>query len=101
MIRVSSELAARMKNAEGFNAGACFHCGTCTALCPLGYRIVPRKLFREVMLGLEDKVRTSIPQIFSCLLCRMCEVNCPQGVHITENMRILRHLINRQEFGLK
>ena len=101
MIRVSSELAARMKNAEGFNAGACFHCGTCTALCPLGYRIVPRKLFREVMLGLEDKVRTSIPQIFSCLLCRMCEANCPQGVRITENMRILRRLINRQEFGLK
>ena len=86
---------------EGFNAEACFHCGTCTALCPLGYKIVPRKLFHDVMFGLEDKVRANIPQIFSCLLCRMCEVNCPQGVHITENMRVLRHLINRQEFDLK
>jgi heterodisulfide reductase subunit C len=84
-----------------FNAEACFNCGTCTALCPLGYQIVPRKLFQDVRLGLEDKVRASIPQIFSCLLCRMCEVNCPQGVHITENMRTLRHLINRNEFGLK
>ena len=61
MIRVSSELAARMKEAEGFNAGACFHCGTCTALCPLGYEILPRKLFREVMLGLEDRVRAQYP----------------------------------------
>lgn len=86
---------------SGFNAEACFNCGTCTALCPLGYQIVPRKLFHEVRLGLEDKIRASIPQIFSCLLCRMCEENCPQGVHITENMRTLRHLINRQEFGLK
>ncbi len=86
---------------EGFNAEACFNCGTCTALCPLGYKIVPRKLFQDVRLGLEDKIRANIPQIFSCLLCRMCEVNCPQGVKITENMRTLRHLINRQEFGLK
>ncbi len=101
MLRASSELAARMKEAEGFNAWACFHCGTCTALCPLGYEILPRKLFREAMLGLEDRVRASIPQIFSCLLCRMCEENCPAEVHIAENIRTLRYLINRQEFGLK
>jgi heterodisulfide reductase subunit C2 len=100
MTRVSSDLAARLKQAEGFNAGACFHCGTCAALCPLEYKIVPRKLFREVMLGLEDEVKASIPLIFSCLLCRMCEVNCPSGVHIADNMRTLRHLINTQEFGL-
>lgn len=101
MIKVSSELAARLKNEEGFNAGACYHCGTCVALCPLGHKIVPRKLFREVLLGLEDEVRAAIPLIFSCLLCRMCEVNCPSGVHIADNMRTLRHMINRQEFGLK
>ena len=101
MIKVSSEFAARMKQVEGFNAGSCYHCGTCSALCPLGYKIVPRKLFREVMLGLEDEVRASIPLIFSCLLCRMCEKNCPSGVHIAENVRILRCLINQQEFGLQ
>lgn len=101
--RELAELSAEhLGNGEdGFNAEACFNCGTCTALCPLGYEIVPRKLFQEVRLGLKDKVRAKIPEIFSCLLCRMCEENCPQGVHITENMRTLRHLINRQEFGLK
>lgn len=92
---------AQGDEASGFNAEACFNCGTCTALCPLGYKILPRKLFQDVRLGREDKIRASIPQIFSCLLCRMCEENCPQGVHITENMRILRYMINRQEFGLK
>ncbi len=100
MTRVSSELAARLNKTDGFNAGACYHCGTCAALCPLGYKIVPRKLFREVMLGLENEVRANIRQIFSCLLCRMCEANCPSGVHIAENMRTLRVLINREEFGL-
>ena len=101
MTKVSSEFAARLKKAEGFNAGACFHCGTCSALCPLGYEILPRKLFREAMLGLEDRIIANTPQIFSCLLCRMCEVNCPQEVHIADNVRTLRYLINRQEFGLK
>ncbi|HUO99625.1 MAG TPA: 4Fe-4S dicluster domain-containing protein [Rhizomicrobium sp.] len=99
--REIAKLGADERGTSEFNAEACFNCGTCTALCPLGYQILPRKLFHEVRLGLEDKIRAEIPQIFSCLLCRMCEENCPQGVHITENMRILRYLINRQEFGLK
>src|SRR5512146_1767181 len=80
--REIASLSAKVPGAQEdeFNAEACFNCGTCTALCPLGYKIVPRKLFQEVRLGLEDKIRASIPEIFSCLLCRMCEVNCPQGV---------------------
>jgi predicted aldo/keto reductase-like oxidoreductase len=31
----------------------------------------------------------------------MCESNCPQGVHIADNMRSLRVFFNRQEFDLK
>ena len=100
MVKVSSELAAKLKESEEFNAEACFHCGTCTALCPLGYAIVPRKLFREVMLGLEDKVIESIPDIYSCLLCRMCEEFCPADVHIAENIRYLRKHINKVSFNL-
>jgi heterodisulfide reductase subunit C len=100
MTKVSSKLAAELKHSKEFNAQACFHCGTCTALCPLGYKIVPRKLFREVMLGLEDRVKESIPAIYSCLLCRMCEEYCPADVHIAENMRYLRTYINKEEFKL-
>jgi heterodisulfide reductase subunit C2 len=100
MVKVSSILAAKLKQSEEFNAEACFHCGTCTALCPLGYKIVPRKLFREVMLGLEDKVKENIPEIYSCLLCRMCEEYCPAQVHIAENIRYLRRYINEEVFKL-
>jgi heterodisulfide reductase subunit C len=100
MARVSSELAAQLRESQDFNAQDCYHCGTCTALCPLGYKIVPRKLFRDVMLGLEARVRESIPEIYSCLLCRMCEAYCPSEVHIAENIRALRKYLNRAEFGL-
>jgi heterodisulfide reductase subunit C len=100
MTKASSQLAALLKRSEEFNAEACYHCGTCTALCPLGDTIVPRKLFREVMLGLEDKVRENIPAIYSCLLCRMCEEYCPSEVHIAENMRYLRKYLNEEVYRL-
>ena len=100
MAKVSSELARKVKQSKEFNAEACYHCGICTALCPMGHEVLPRKLFREVMLGLEDKVKESVPQIYSCLLCRMCEANCSADVHIAENVRYLRNIVNKEEFGL-
>jgi heterodisulfide reductase subunit C len=83
-----------------FNAVACMNCGVCTALCPIEIGILPRVLFRQVMLGLEEKVIASSDTIFSCLLCKMCEVNCPAGVPITENVRLLRNHINTSIYGL-
>ena len=64
------------------------------------YKIIPRKLFRQVLLGMEEKVQESIPEIYSCLLCRMCEEYCPANVHIAENMRYLRKYLNENQFKL-
>ncbi len=83
-----------------FNASACMNCGVCGAVCPMGIELLPRKLFRYVLLGMEDQVKENTETIYSCLLCKMCEVNCPAGVHIAENVRSLRHFINRQVFRL-
>jgi heterodisulfide reductase subunit C len=57
---------------------------------------MPRQLFRYVVLGLEDKVLEQTETIFSCLLCRMCEGNCPADVRIAENVRTVRNYINRK-----
>ncbi|MBW2703227.1 MAG: 4Fe-4S dicluster domain-containing protein [Deltaproteobacteria bacterium] len=85
---------------EGFNASPCMNCGTCTALCPVEIGPLPRELFRHVMLGLEDKVMDQADTIFSCLLCKMCEVNCPAEVPIAENLRLLRKTINLRVYKL-
>jgi Fe2+ or Zn2+ uptake regulation protein len=37
-----------------------------------------------------ELLRAASEAVFSCLLCRACEENCPAGVHITENVRLLR-----------
>jgi heterodisulfide reductase subunit C len=98
-MRVSPLLAAEAKHQDGFNAWACLNCGVCTALCPLGYEILPRKLFRLVLLGLEERLAEHVPQVYSCLLCRMCEANCPAGVHIAENIRALRTVVGRRHLS--
>jgi heterodisulfide reductase subunit C len=83
-----------------FDASACMNCGVCTALCPLEIVPLPRVLFRQAMLGLEDKLIENEDTIYSCLLCKMCEANCPAGVPIAENIRLLRRHFNTTLYGL-
>ena len=82
---VSHELSDRVRAAGPFDAEACMNCGVCTAVCPL---------------GLEDRVLAETETIYSCLLCRACQESCPAGVHIADNVRTLRHHLNRTAFGL-
>lgn len=90
---VSRELADRLHELGAFDAEACMNCGVCTATCPLGVDLLPRRLFRYAVLGLEERVRAETETVFSCLLCRACESACPGGVHITENVRVLRRYL--------
>ena len=97
---VKPELAGQVGADDEFNASACMNCGVCTAVCPMGIEVLPRRLFRYVLLGMEEQVLEQTESIYSCLLCKMCEVNCPAGVRIAENVRLLRHHVNRTVFGL-
>jgi heterodisulfide reductase subunit C2 len=98
MIQLDAQLSIRAKNAAEFNASACINCGSCTAVCPMG--VLPRLLFRHVLMGASRKVLESASSVYACLLCGMCESNCPAGVNIVENMRSLRHFINDSVYGL-
>jgi heterodisulfide reductase subunit C len=98
---VSPMLAERVRECGAFDAEACMSCGVCTAACPLGLDVLPRRLFRYVELGLADRLDAETEAVYSCLLCRLCEESCPAGVHITGNVRTLRHYLNRSRFGLE
>jgi heterodisulfide reductase subunit C len=100
MIKVDSEFLNSMKLSDDFNASACINCGSCIALCPIGVNLLPRLLFRYVLMGARDKVLENTENIYSCLLCKMCEDNCPADVHVAENVRALRVYINRDIYGL-
>ena len=99
MLKVNSDFLNYVKLSDEFNATACINCGSCTALCPLGINLLPRTLFRYVLLGAHEKVLENTENIYSCLLCKMCEENCPADVHIAENVRTLRTYINQNVYG--
>ena len=79
--------ATRWRATSDSTPAACMNCGVCTAVCPMGIEVLPRSLFRYVLLGMEEQMLEETESIYSCLLCKMCEVNCPAGVHIAENVR--------------
>jgi heterodisulfide reductase subunit C2 len=99
-MKVDTEFLSQLHLGSEFDARMCVNCGVCTALCPLGVELLPRRLFRSVLLGDREAVLGNSETIFSCLLCRLCEANCPGGVHIAENVRALRTVINREVHGL-
>lgn len=100
MAKVNPKFIDKIRFSETFDATACLHCGVCTALCPIGFDLLPRRLFRYVALGLEGKLIENTATIYSCLLCKMCEENCPADVAIAENVRFLRNYINREIYRL-
>jgi len=97
---VDPGLATALARDGEFNADACMNCGVCSAICPMELEVQPRVLFRYVLLGMEEQVKAETEHVFSCLLCKMCEENCPWGVRIAANVRTLRHHINRTVHGL-
>jgi len=98
MARVNPPPAGVLES--GFDAVACMSCGLCTALCPMEVGVLPRKLFRHALLGLTDEVVAETDAIYQCLLCRLCEVNCPAGVPIAENVRLLRRYVGTTVYRL-
>jgi heterodisulfide reductase subunit C len=97
---LDSHFAAQIAPSGTFDADACMNCGVCTSVCPMGIDVLPRLLFHLVVLGDREKVLDHTEALYSCLLCRMCEANCPAGVHITANVRALRHYVNRHVLGI-
>jgi len=98
MARVNPNFVEEVRRSDDFNASYCMNCGVCSAVCHMGIELLPRKLFRYVLLGLKDKVVANADTIYSCLLCRQCEVNCPSQVHIAENVRSLRYYLNKKVY---
>ena len=53
----SAGLIRQLEAIGPFDAEACMNCGVCTAACPLGIDLLPRRLFRYALLGLEDRIQ--------------------------------------------
>ena len=86
-----------MKDLKHFglkDANKCFHCGNCTAVCPLSTpeNPFPRKIVKYAQMGLTDKLLTS-PEPWLCYYCGDCSDRCPRGADPGETMMVMRRYL--------
>ena len=86
-----------MRDLEQFglrDAKKCYHCGNCTATCPLSTpdNQFPRKLIRYAQLGLKDEIEKSA-EPWLCYYCGDCSVKCPRGADPGEAMMAMRRYL--------
>jgi len=73
---------------------ACYHCGTCTAICPLSEEgfLFPRKKIRLMQMGLKDEIESSV-EPWLCYYCGDCSKTCPRDANPGELMMSLRRYL--------
>lgn len=88
------EIAALIEEAGGRDLHACMQCGTCTGVCPwpLVEAFSPRRVFREMSLGLEG---WEAEAVWRCVTCRACVQRCPRGLDITGIMQSARTVLQQ------
>jgi quinone-modifying oxidoreductase subunit QmoC len=93
-VRVDPSLMKDLKEFGLKDANKCFHCGNCTATCPLSTpeNPFPRKMVKYVQMGLKDKIINS-PEPWLCYYCGDCSDNCPRGADPGETMMVMRRYL--------
>ena len=76
----------------------CLTCGLCSSLCPAsgidGYD--PRKLVRMVELGQIEELLEA-RWLWLCTMCSKCVISCPMEINISEIVRSIRTLWDREK----
>jgi heterodisulfide reductase subunit C len=78
----------------------CFSCGTCTAGCPereLDALYSPRKVIKNVLLGMKDPVFSN-KFVEICSAHHRCFTQCPQGVEIPKLMNAIKNIAIKEGY---
>ncbi|HPD65359.1 MAG TPA: 4Fe-4S dicluster domain-containing protein [Bacteroidia bacterium] len=69
----------------------CYQCGDCSTVCPHAdeYYKFPRKSLRQLQMGLEQKIETTL-EPWLCYYCGQCSEQCPREADPGETMMSLR-----------
>ncbi|HTP66473.1 MAG TPA: 4Fe-4S dicluster domain-containing protein [Geobacteraceae bacterium] len=95
--RLDPALARELAKFGGETAARCFNCGNCTAICALSEEdaAFPRKVIRDIQLGLEERLRES-PEPWLCYYCGGCSETCPREAQPGELMMAVRRWLTAQ-----
>jgi ferredoxin len=95
--KVNPKIAEQVRKLGGGDLNRCYHCGTCTAICPLSKDGVsfPRRVVRNLQLGLRDRLMES-PEPWLCYYCGDCSESCPQNAEPGETVMAARRYLTSQ-----
>lgn len=90
-IPVDPTLIREIKRHGAFDVSACFHCGNCSAVCPLSdaQGNFPRRMIRLGQIG-DRKRLLDAPDAWLCYYCGECSDTCPREAGPGEYMAALR-----------
>jgi heterodisulfide reductase subunit C len=93
-IRVDAGFAQELKKFGKGDWNECYHCGNCTANCPLTEQgiLFPRKEIRALQMGLKETV-AMYTEPWMCYYCGDCSTNCPRNANPGELMMTLRRYL--------
>ncbi|MDP4282598.1 MAG: 4Fe-4S dicluster domain-containing protein [Bacteroidota bacterium] len=92
--RLQPELSGQLMKYGIGDWNTCYHCGTCTAVCPLSENgfLFPRKKIRLMQMGLKDELESSV-EPWLCYYCGQCTTTCPRDAKPGELMMSLRRYL--------
>jgi NADPH-dependent glutamate synthase beta subunit-like oxidoreductase len=79
----------------------CFDCGSCSGICPVSKSesgFDPRKILHMIKLGLKDRLLSS-EYLWYCSHCDTCLFVCPQNVHFSDIIDVLRNIAINGEYA--
>ena len=87
------EVTEAIKELGGHDLDSCMQCATCTGVCPwnLVRYFSPRNIIRLAQFGLEG---IEGEDLWYCVTCNKCVINCPRGVKIIDIIRSMRIMMN-------
>ena len=93
-VKVDPNLMKELKEFGLKDANKCYHCGNCTAICPLSTPEdpFPRKLVKYAQMGQKDKILQS-SEPWLCYYCGDCSDRCPRGADPGETMMAMRRYL--------
>ncbi|MCD4789909.1 MAG: 4Fe-4S dicluster domain-containing protein [Bacteroidales bacterium] len=93
-LRVNPDLKRELQKFGLSEWNECFHCGNCTAICPLTEQgfLFPRKGIRAMQMGLKDNLAKHVDP-WLCYYCGECSETCPRDANPGELMMTLRRYL--------
>ncbi|MBU0764454.1 MAG: 4Fe-4S dicluster domain-containing protein [Bacteroidetes bacterium] len=92
--RVNTQLKKELRQFGIDRWNDCFHCGNCTAICPLTEQdyVFPRDGIRTIQIGSKKDLSTSL-EPWLCYYCGECSTYCPRSANPGEIMMSLRRYL--------